>query len=327
MAAEMAMLIALLGAMHMFASPSLAPYDELMLPAAEPAPAELHARFFGVSTILFSDDETSIMIDGFFSRPSMLELAIQRIKPDGDRIARALDLGDVEKVNALLVAHSHHDHVLDSARVAQIVDATIFGSSSTKRIVEGQDLDGVRLEEVKAGARRIFGHFEIDFFESPHSPGVAPSGPIEGQFRMPARAWEFKAGESYAYRLRHPDGYVLIVPSANFLRGNFSNVCADVVFLGVGGLGKQRNEFVQEYWRETVGATGARTVILIHWDDFTRPLDEPLRAFPYFGDDLERTIERLKALATAEGRNIYLMPPFVPVALRPVVTAPACPRS
>ena len=38
-----------------------------------------------------------------------------------------------------------------------------------------------------------------------------------------------------------------------------------------------------DYWTETVRAVGARRVVLIHWDDFFRPLSKPLRALPYAG--------------------------------------------
>ena len=44
-------------------------------------------------------------------------------------------------------------------------------------------------------------------------------------------------------------------------------------------------------------AVGARRVVLIHWDDFFRPLSEPLRALPYAGDDLDVSMRVLDELA------------------------------
>lgn len=318
--------LAVLAVMHMFASPSLAPYGTLTLPAEEATPAELHARFFGVSTILFSDGTTSIMVDGFFSRPSLLQLATQKIGPDDERIRYALDKGGITGIDALLIAHTHHDHALDSVRVAQMTGATLLGSASLRRIADGQNFGAAQVEEIKARDIRTFDQFRIEFFESPHAPGPGPSGVIDEPISIPDYAWKFKADKNYAYLLRHPEASVLIVPSANFSYGNFRGVCADIVFLGIGGLGRQRAEFVWEYWRETVSTTGARTVILIHWDDFTRPLDTPLRAFPYLGDDLEQTMERLQALATAEERRIYFMPLFAPISLRTMIAGATCPR-
>ncbi len=51
---------------------------------------------------------------------------------------------------------------------------------------------------------------------------------------------------------------------------------------------------------------GARRVVLIHWDDFFRPLSEPLRALPYAGDDLDVTMRVLGRLADEDGVSLHL---------------------
>ena len=48
-------------------------------------------------------------------------------------------------------------------------------------------------------------------------------------------------------------------------------------------------------------AVGARRVVLIHWDDFFRGLDRPLRALPSMGDDLDATMRVFHALAAEQG--------------------------
>ena len=58
---------------------------------------------------------------------------------------------------------------------------------------------------------------------------------------------------------------------------------------------------LETYWAETVRTVGARTVVLIHWDDFFRSLDHPLRALPYAGDDLDVTVRVLDRLAKQDG--------------------------
>jgi L-ascorbate metabolism protein UlaG (beta-lactamase superfamily) len=123
-----------------------------------------------------------------------------------------------------------------------------------------------------------------------------------------------KADENYSYVLKHPGGTILIVPSANYHLKLFEDVQAEIVFLSIGTLGKRTDEFVRGYWREAVQRTGAKVVIPIHWDDFSRPLDEPLRALPYFIDDMERSMRRLQVLAEEDGRQIRFMPLFEPVA-------------
>ena len=53
-------------------------------------------------------------------------------------------------------------------------------------------------------------------------------------------------------------------------------------------------------------ASGARRVVLTHWDDFFRPLDQPLRALPYAGDDLDETLRVLGRLADEQGVALHL---------------------
>jgi L-ascorbate metabolism protein UlaG (beta-lactamase superfamily) len=55
-----------------------------------------------------------------------------------------------------------------------------------------------------------------------------------------------------------------------------------------------------------VRTVGARRVVLIHWDDFFRPLDVPLRALPYAADDLDASLRVLQRLADQDGVGLHL---------------------
>jgi len=46
--------------------------------------------------------------------------------------------------------------------------------------------------------------------------------------------------------------------------------------------------------------------VLTHWDDFFRPLDLPLRALPFMGDDLDVTMRILGELAKEQGVALHL---------------------
>jgi L-ascorbate metabolism protein UlaG (beta-lactamase superfamily) len=99
---------------------------------------------------------------------------------------------------------------------------------------------------------------------------------------------------------------LLIVGSAGFTAGSLAGQRAEVVYLGVGQLGVQPERYLVDYWTETVRAVGARRVVLIHWDDFFRPLHQPLRALPYAGDDLDVTMAVLSRLAADDGVALHL---------------------
>lgn len=65
-------------------------------------------------------------------------------------------------------------------------------------------------------------------------------------------------------------------------------------------------DYIRAYWAQTVETVGARRVVLTHWDDFFRGLDEPLRALPYVGDDLDVTLRIFTSLATEQGVALHL---------------------
>jgi hypothetical protein len=86
---------------------------------------------------------------------------------------------------------------------------------------------------------------------------------------------------------------MLVQGSAGFLPGALRGVKADVVFLGVATLGKQSDTHRSGFWREVVEEAGARRLILIHWDDFLRPLNKPLRPMPSLMDNFDATMRFL----------------------------------
>lgn len=171
------------------------PPAALQLPAATLAPDALRAQFFGATTLLLRDGRNAVMIDALLSRPAMRDVLLGKIGPDPARIADTLARGKVDRVDLLLVTHSHYD----------------------------------------------------------------------------------------------------------------------MIFLAVGGLGAQPDGFVERYWRETVGATGARLVIPTHWDDFLRPLDGPFEPLPRLMDDVPAAMAKMAALARRDGVTIRTMPPVAPV--------------
>ena len=99
---------------------------------------------------------------------------------------------------------------------------------------------------------------------------------------------------------------LLVVGSAGSVPGALAGRHADVAYLGVGQLGIQSEDYLVGYWNETVRRVGARRVVLIHWDDFFRPLDRPLRPLPRRFDDLDHSMRILSSLARQDGLPLHL---------------------
>jgi len=261
-------------------------------------PGQLRVRFFGVSTLLLDDGCHAVMIDGFLTRPGRREVVFGNIGPDECRIKTALARGGVKDVDLVLVAHSHFDHAMDSAVVARITGACLAGSSSTRMIADGQKFNLQRFHLIGAGGVLRCGAFEIQIFQTPHSSPERYRGTIDAPLDPPQSRQDYLMGENFSFLLRHPSGNVLVVPSAGDLKPDtFVGHQANVVFLGVAGLGRQSTQSVDEYWRSTVKTVGATLVVPIHWDDFTQPAEEPLRPLPFPFDNFRRTRALLEQLA------------------------------
>src|SRR3546814_16754424 len=89
--------------------------DRFDVPVAH---ANLSITFLGVSTLLITDTTTSLLTDGFFSRPSLAKVALGRLPIDDARIDAALNHMDVDRADAVLPVHSHFAHAMAAAAVA-----------------------------------------------------------------------------------------------------------------------------------------------------------------------------------------------------------------
>lgn len=271
---------------------------------------ELSVTFLGVSSLLFDDCESAFMIDGFFSRPPMLQVLLGKITPNSDRIEAVLariGFGNGQRHLAGITAvHSHFDHVMDSAAVAAVTGALLLGGESTVNVGLGAGLPSQQIQQVAAGAPIRVGAYELTFAESTHCPPDRFPGVIDQPVVPPVKAATYKCGETWSIHLRHDSGRTTLVQgSAGFVPGSLDNWSADVAYLGIGQLGIQPDAYIEDYWRETVVAVGAKRVVLTHWDDFFRPLDQPLRALPYAGDDLDNTMRVLERLAKRDGVTLH----------------------
>ena len=261
----------------------------------------LRATFLGVSTVLLDDGVNAVLTDGFFSRPNLVRTAAARIRPDRRRIAAALRSAGVDRLDAVVVTHSHFDHALDSAAVAKRTGAWLVGSDSTWQIARGQGFPQERFLPAVDGEALRFGGLEITTILSEHSPGDLIPGSIAAPVEMPARAKELRTGDCLSVLVGHRDGTVLVHGSAGFVPGALTGRHADTVYLGVGVLGKQSEAFREDYWNEVVAAVGARRVVPVHWDDFTRPLSRPLHAMPRPLDEVAVALDWVEERAERAG--------------------------
>jgi L-ascorbate metabolism protein UlaG (beta-lactamase superfamily) len=272
------------------------------VPVAGPD-APLTVTWLGVSTLLIDDGSSAVMTDGFFSRPGLGRVGAGKLSPSPARVDGCLARAGVTKLAAVVPVHTHFDHALDSALVADRTGAQLVGGESAANVGRGHGLSADRLVIADSGTPIRLGAFDITLVESRHCPPDRFPGSIDQPVVPPVRVAAYRCGEAWSALVHHRSSgrRLLIQGSAGFVKGSLTGQHADVVYLGVGQLGVQPESYLVDYWTETVRTVGARRVVPVHWDDFFRPLSKPLRALPYVADDLDSSLRILDGLAERDG--------------------------
>jgi L-ascorbate metabolism protein UlaG (beta-lactamase superfamily) len=317
-------------------------YAPLVLPEkgqpAGPFPmGQVRARFIGVSTVLLDDGKDQILLDGFFSRPSLFKLLFP--KPDRDVIRRAITRNGVTRLSAVLVAHAHHDHALDTADV--IVQAgqgkperiLLMGSPSVHNVVKGRYASEPWIflpPPTSAATAKPVGRFKVWAIQTPHSPSNLTTGSVTDTLGPNPSIRDYQRGPNYSYVVEYGDLQILLYPSAHApFRALPDTVRPDVIFLGVGNMSGATEKEVADYWNGVVLATHAPLVVPVHWDDVQQPLQLdprlPHQPKPNFWlDDARKGLQRVFEKACASPVDVRFMPFFteIPLASLPPARPP-----
>lgn len=264
--------------------------------------------WLGVSTLLVDDGTSAVLTDGFFSRPTLREVGMRRLHTSESRVEECLTRAGIDRLAAVLPVHTHYDHAMDCSAVALRTGACVVGGASTANIARGHGLPEERIVVASPGVEMRFGPFTVTLIESNHCPPDRFPGAITAPVIPPAKASAYRCGETWSTLIHHrpSNQRALIQGSAGFVPGALNGHRVDVAYLGVGQLGVQPRSYIRQYWKETVRAVGAQRVVLIHWDDFFRPLTDQLRALPYAVDDLDMSMSVLDSMAESDGVALHL---------------------
>ncbi len=250
--------------------------------------------WLGVTTLLFDDGETQILIDGFFSRPSIADILLGLpVNNDAAQINYAMNEFRMRRLAAIIPVHSHFDHAMDIGAIANRSSASILGSESTAQIARGAGVPEDQIAVVDTATSFEFGAFKVTLKPVGHAPiGWRGSVPLDGviaaPMTMPQPVSAWRMGGGFTVIIEHPQGTALVQGSAAFKEYELQDIAADAVFLGVAQLDSLGRDYAELYWQHTVTATGSHSVYPIHFDDFTKPFGEVVLA-PRIIDNFEKT--------------------------------------
>jgi L-ascorbate metabolism protein UlaG (beta-lactamase superfamily) len=290
----------------------------------DPPDAAVTATWLGVTTLLFDDGETQILVDGFVSRPTLFESLTRRpVTCDAPMINYVMNEYGINRLAAIIPAHSHYDHAMDVGAIANRSSASILGSESTANIARGYGVPEDQIVVAETGTPYSFGDFTVTLVPSLHAPiglrGEVPlAGTVDEPLELPAPITAWREGGSFSIVISHPQGTTIVQASAGFREGALDDVQADVVMLGVGLLESLGREYTERYWQALVTSTGATRVFPVHFEDQTRPFGEIVLP-PKLIDNFARTVKWLRDMRDTWDRDTQL---FLPVFGQPLVLYP-----
>jgi L-ascorbate metabolism protein UlaG (beta-lactamase superfamily) len=131
--------------------PDLERYRHLFTVPAATDTSPLSVTWLGVATVLIDDGTSALLTDGFFSRPALPTVALRAIAPNPARVDGCLARARVRRLEAVIPVHTHFDHALDSALVAQRTGALLVGGESAANIGRGHGLPEDRILLARSG--------------------------------------------------------------------------------------------------------------------------------------------------------------------------------
>jgi L-ascorbate metabolism protein UlaG (beta-lactamase superfamily) len=254
-----------------------APPRELRPVGARPPAGEaVRVRWLGTAGHVVQAAGVTLLLDPFLTRPSLLRTAALPLRPTPDAWMRWLP----SSVDAILVGHSHYDHLMDAPEIAKRTGARIVGSRTTASFARAAAVPEAQIHELPddGGTFRV-GALDVTFVPSLHGRIALGRVPLPGEVRkpprLPARLWHYRMGGAFGILVRAPGLSLYHNGSADLVDAALQGRRADVVLVGLAG-----RQATRGYLQRLLGALEPSVVIPTHHDTFFRPLEAGPRLLP-----------------------------------------------
>ena len=317
-------------------APALSPLRPTSAPAAvqlcdrSACSDSVQVTYLGVSGFLIRAGESALLTGPSFTHRSLFPIIFGlTIRSDTSLVDRRLASTPLGDVSAILIGHSHYDHLLDVPYIARTkaTRARILGSATMAHILAGDSIlsrsGRVMAVTDSAGTAWTPGHWiyldggrlRVMPLASSHARNwwyftLAPGKAKSDYKHLPRTAWGWRMGEAYSYlidvlapdstprfRVFYQDAasqpeHVLLPPLAMRDRRD-----VDLAVVCIGNYGK-----VRSYPELLIAAQHPRWVILGHWENFFKGPFDSVAVVP------RTNTERLAAHLDAAQGNRWTTP-------------------
>ena len=239
----------------------------LLVVAACAAPQSTRApvtlTYLGVAGWQIESGSATVLVDPYFSRPDL----DKPIVPDGVAIAAHAP----RHADAIVVGHSHVDHLLDAPSVALRTGAQLIGSVSTARFARASGVPADHVIAIEGGEDFEFGSFSIRAIPSLHSAldhkhglrGRVLADPVT----LPLTFDQFAEGGTFAYLIRIGGHAIVAFDTANFIERELVGLHPDIAIIAPGLRGE-----IHDYTCRLLHVLGDPPLVYAtHFDDWRGP--------------------------------------------------------
>jgi len=246
--------------------------------ALQSGAGSLSVRWLGTAGFELTCEGYTVLFDPYLTRASLRRVALAPLVSDDALVARHLPRAD-----AIVLGHTHFDHALDAPGIAKRTGARVFGSQSAANLCRAAGVPEAQVDVVEARPGsgpevREVGPFRLIFHPSAHSPFAFGRVPAAGEITdcdsVPVRAKDYLCGAVFGVEVRVAGKSLFHVGSAEVLP-QIPHLEVDLALVCVAGW------TATEAFPERVMRTlSPRAVLLSHWDNFLRPLDDGAHVLP-----------------------------------------------
>lgn len=273
----------------------------------------MKVTYLGTTVLLFDDGKDQILFDAHLSRPRLLTVPFVALQTDEEICDEILRNHKINRLKAIFISHTHHDHVLDMPYIANHTGADVYGSRSCVNVGRGGSVKEEKLHEFEVHTPITIGDFQITVIPSLHSkPNMFNNDlgqTIDEPLVQPAKMKCFKEGGSYDFIVKHKETTYVIRPSFNYIEGQLDGIKADVLFLGIGGLSKADDEMKEKFFEETIEKVQPALVLPLHWDNFFSDLRKPVKGMPSLMENTNASLFELTKYCEAHNISFVVQLP------------------